>query len=319
MALRRAPHEAGAELGAAPPRRRQQGAPQPVRSPAGSVQIVLQVPDHPPAEVEKGISVREPSASSGSRAAPERRRPVMRAATALCALLLGALCAGFAAAAAPSPLTAWGSAPFLAGAVDAQVITDRLHAASTPCRRRRRSRPLPLRRLPPCPPTPLSLFHAVSAQTTSADAALGTLFAALAESTEQPPPVAVVLVGDSSPAVQEQLGKLASAATASLQLANAVHEVRWIRAGVCWFSCGWGLALFLCHLAVLLSGACAVSNWESCLLPCCSCPATAGRRPPCACVAAAHWRRPPREGALLTACKVCACMQFIAAAMHVLS
>lgn len=104
----------------------------------------------------------------------------MRSTSALCALLLGALCAGFVSASAPSPLTVWGRASFLAGAVDAQ--------------------------------------------TKSADAALSALFGALAESTEQPPAVAVVLVGESSPAVQAQLDKLATAAPTFLQLPNAAHE-----------------------------------------------------------------------------------------------
>ncbi|PRW60864.1 SNF2 super family [Chlorella sorokiniana] len=95
-------------------------------------------------------------------------------------LAASALARSPAVATAPSPLAAWGSAPFLPGAVDAQ--------------------------------------------TQSADAALGTLFAALAKGTEQPPPATVVVVGDTSPAVQAQLSQLASAAPASLQLPNAVHE-----------------------------------------------------------------------------------------------
>lgn len=77
----------------------------------------------------------------------------MRGAPALCALLLGALCAGFATAVAPSPLTAWGSAPCLAGAVDAQVRADRL---GPPWRPAAAAAAAHLRRLPdlcicPCP------------------------------------------------------------------------------------------------------------------------------------------------------------------------
>lgn len=59
----------------------------------------------------------------------------------LCALLLGALCAGFVSASAPSPLTGWGRASFLAGAVDAQVGCWRRSLGTAlppdPCRRRR--------------------------------------------------------------------------------------------------------------------------------------------------------------------------------------
>lgn len=94
-----------------------------------------------------------------------------------------------------------------------------------PCFRRcRRSCRLP-HLLPLLSTTQTHLSSPLATQTKSADAALSALFGALAESTEQPPAVAVVLVGESSPAVQAQLDKLATAAPTFLQLPNAAHEV----------------------------------------------------------------------------------------------
>ena len=77
----------------------------------------------------------------------------------------------------------------------------------------------------PCPRPPHSPARHPRLQTRSTEAALGSLFAALAASTEQPPAAVVVLVGEGAKAVQARLGELAAAAPASLQLPSAVQEV----------------------------------------------------------------------------------------------